>query len=419
MPAGATPELPRRGARPWAIVTAGSVATVMSAPGQTAAISVFTAPLVAELGISRSALSTSYLIGTLGGAVAMPLVGRALDRFGIGRSMAVIGAVFGAVLIALSYVTEIIGLTAGFIGIRMAGQGALGLAASTAVAVYITRRRGLALGIKSAVGSAGIALAPVLLERVISHHGLAIAWRAEGIAVWVVVIPLALFVFPRSTRPTPILETHDDGVRSGVLPPVAWTPRGAARTPIFWTIVAALAAQGMLSTALNFHQIAALGEQGLSSSQAALNFVPQAVATMAVTIAVGALVDKVAPKYGVVVAMVLLGASLLMLPAVTSVGTALVYGSLLGASGGLMRTVEAAAFAHYFGTTHLGAIRGIATTINVGSTAFGPLALSLGQTSLGSYGAASATLAVVPVAVALVALVVREPRTSATPPITA
>src|SRR5690625_5969398 len=91
----------------------------MTAPGQTAAISVFTDPLIAELGISRNALSTSYLIGTLGGAGAMPLVGRALDRFGVGRTMTVIAAVFGAVLIGLSFVTGILGLTAGFIGIRI------------------------------------------------------------------------------------------------------------------------------------------------------------------------------------------------------------------------------------------------------------------------------------------------------------
>ncbi|MDD9205255.1 MFS transporter, partial [Georgenia sp. 10Sc9-8] len=146
--------------RPWAVVTAGAVATVMSAPGQTAAISVFTDPLISELGISRHALSTSYLIGTLAGASAMPLIGRALDRFGIGRVMAVVAAVFGGTLMALSLVSGIVGLTAGFIGIRLAGQGALGLAASTAVAVHVTHRRGLALGLTSAVGSAGISLAP-------------------------------------------------------------------------------------------------------------------------------------------------------------------------------------------------------------------------------------------------------------------
>ena len=37
----------------------------MTAPGQTAAVSVFTDPLIASLGTSRTQLSASYLIGTL------------------------------------------------------------------------------------------------------------------------------------------------------------------------------------------------------------------------------------------------------------------------------------------------------------------------------------------------------------------
>jgi len=443
----------------------------MTAPGQTAAISVFTDPLIAELGISRNALSTSYLIGTLGGAGAMPLVGRALDRFGVGRTMTVIAAVFGAVLIGLSFVTGILGLTAGFIGIRMAGQGALGLAATTAVAVHVTHRRGLALGITSAVGSAGISLAPVVLERLISAWGMDTVWLVEGLLVWAVVLPLALLVFSRTQPPRRMLraeaganaqadaealadaeegeasdegaeseegEASDEGAEPGSetektrasqseaktnagpgQPPAhsadghrPWTVAAAVGTPMFWAIAAAVAASGMLSTALNFHQIAALGEQGLSPAQAALNFVPQAIATMTITIGVGALTDRIAPKFGLVFAMVLLGGALLSLSLVSDAWTAMGYGILLGASGGAVRTVEAAAFAHYFGTTHLGAIRGLVTTISVSSTAVGPLALSLGQQALGSYGAAATVLAVIPAIVIVAALFVRPPARS-------
>jgi hypothetical protein len=66
--------------------------------------------------------------------------------------MPVIGAVFGAVLLGLSAVTGLLGLTAGFVGMRMAGQGALGLAATTAAALWFTRRRGLAVGVVGAAG---------------------------------------------------------------------------------------------------------------------------------------------------------------------------------------------------------------------------------------------------------------------------
>ncbi|MDD9205419.1 MFS transporter, partial [Georgenia sp. 10Sc9-8] len=242
-------------------------------------------------------------------------------------------------------------------------------------------------------------------------HGLSTAWLLEGLAVWLIVIPIALLVFGR--RPLhPGRQTTAGGAPAGHAPPAAtgWSVRDALRTPMFWVIDAAVAASGMLTTGLNFHQIAALGEQGLTASQAALNFLPQAVTTMTVTIAIGALADKVAPKYGLVVAMLLLAGSLLTLSMVDSMWTALLYGGLLGAAGGSVRTVEAAAFTHYFGTANIGAIRGLATTISVASTAFGPLALSLGQDLTGSYGTTALGLLLIPLTVAVGAVLVRPPQ---------
>lgn len=87
----------------------------LTAPGQTAAVSAFVDPMLAELGMSRTALSTAYLVGTLTGAAAMPLVGRALDTYGVRGTMAAVGVVFGAFLLGLSFVTGIVGVTAGFV----------------------------------------------------------------------------------------------------------------------------------------------------------------------------------------------------------------------------------------------------------------------------------------------------------------
>jgi MFS family permease len=166
----------------WRIVAYASITVAMTAPGQTAGVSPFIDPVMAELGLSRSAVSTAYLIGTLTGAAAMPLVGRLVDHYGSRAAIVVIGATFGGVLIGLSLASSIVGLTAGFIGIRLAGQGALGLAAVTVVAHWFHRRRGTALGIVSAFGSAGISLAPILIERLIAFHGWRTVWLIEGLA---------------------------------------------------------------------------------------------------------------------------------------------------------------------------------------------------------------------------------------------
>ncbi|OZE24548.1 MFS transporter [Rhodococcus sp. 05-2255-1e] len=383
-----------------------SIASIMTAPGQTAAISVFTAPLIDELGITRTDLSLSYLIGTLAGASAMPMVGRALDRYGVRAVMTVLGLIFGAVLIGLSFAADVFGLTAGFVGIRMVGQGALGLAATTAVAVHVTHRRGLALGITAAAGSAGISLAPVLLERLVSSHGVDAVWRYEGIAVWLIVVPVALIGL-RSAGKVKAVSADSPGKRESVVSVErnVWTTRKALRTPMFWAIAAGLAASGMLSTAVNFHQVSLLGEQGLSATAAAANFIPQTVAGLVSTLALGALADSMAPKLGVAISMALLCAALVSIPLVAPGVMAIVYELILGCAAGSMRAIEAAAYAHYFGTAHIGGIRGVSTMIAVGSTAFGPLALSVGHDVAGSYTPVVLPFAVIPAAVAvLVAL---------------
>ncbi|MCH8565212.1 MFS transporter [Nesterenkonia sp. LB17] len=305
------------------------------------------------------------------------------------------------------------------------------MAASTAVAVYVTRRRGLALGVKTAVGSAGIAMSPVLLEWMIRHLGTSTVWMIEGLAVWAIVLPLGWFFLRHQRRAARYssLELESEVDRettsvSGAGPTAAgggiaggggfpihqWTVREALHTPIFWIITAGVASSGMLGTGLNFHQIAALGERGLTAMEAAANFIPQAIAALVVTIGVGSLVDRVRPKFGVMFSMALLAGSMGLLSVVQDAWTTVGFGALLGASGGAVRTVEAAAFTHYFGTLHIGAIRGIVTTISVGSTAFGPVVFPLGYGVLGSYALAAAVLASIPVLVGIAALFASEPR---------
>ncbi|MFI6162938.1 MFS transporter [Micromonospora haikouensis] len=376
----------------------------MTAPGQTVAVSAFVDPLIADLGISRSAISTAYLVGTLTGAAALPAIGRMIDRHGVRRCMLVIGAVFGAVLVSLSVVSGIVGLTAGFVGIRMAGQGALSLAATTVTAHWFRRRRGLAMGVVSAVGAAGISLAPLLLERLIAHEGWRTAWLVEGLLVWAVVIPVALFGI--RNRPEDVGQRVDGGDHSrpdaDVLADL--THRTALRTPYFWVLAGSVAASGLLTTAVAFHQISLLTERGLSAAAAAANFLPQTVAGIAATLLVGAVIDRASPRVVLPAAMLGLAVALLWATQVEPGWSALGFGMAMGAASGAIRTAEAALTPRLFGLGHLGAIRGTITAVNVGSTAFGPVLFAVGFDLTGSYTQALSIGAVLPLAVGVTAI---------------
>jgi MFS family permease len=398
------------------VIATSSAALALTAPGQTAAISAFVNPLQRGLHLSSSAVSGAYLIGSLAGAWTMPLLGRAIDRWGPRTLMAIIGAVFGAVLLALSTVTGVVGLTAGFIGIRMAGQGALNLVATTTVALYVTRRRGLAQGITAAVGGAGISLAPVLLEGAVADHGFRQVWLWEGLIIWTTVIPLALFALPR--RRPGVAPAH--GKKSGALDPrssssqaveadASWTLREAMRTGMFWLVTGGVAVTGTMGTALAFHQIDILGERGLSPAMAAANFLPQTAAGLLATLLTGYLADRVADRVLISAAMLVLVVALVAACYVGPGWGAIGYAVAVGTAGNSIRTLEATAFPNCFGLAHIGAIRGVVHTAAVAATAFGPLAFSLGRDASSSYRPVLLTAALVPAAVAALAPFVRPP----------
>jgi len=393
------------------VVSAAAVALALTAPGQTAAVSVFVDPIIDDLGVTRSAVSTAYLVGSLAGAFVMPYLGRLIDRFGPRRIMAAIAICFGAILIIGSAASEITGLTAAFIGIRVGGQGALGLVATTTVAIYVHRRRGFAIGVSSAIGTAGISLAPMLLERLVATSDWRTVWIWEGIAVWALVIPAALLLLPR--RPPERGPVHDATAESeehrGPLPDVDWTLAQAARTGMFWAVTGGVGVCALVATGLNFHQVSLLGERGLTATEAAATFLPQTIAGLITSFGLGWLADRFSDRVLIVITMLLLAAATVGAGWVTPGFTAVLYGIALGACGNGIRTLEAVAFPRCFGLRHLGSIRGVVHAVGVGASAFGPLLVALGRDHATSYRPILFALTALPLMVVVAAVLVRKP----------
>lgn len=397
----------------WRVVGVSAAALAMTAPGQTIGVSVFIDPMMDALDLSRSQVSGAYLVGTLTGAVTLPLVGRWIDRHGVRLMTAAIGAAFGAVLFAMAGVVGLVTLVAGFTGIRLLGQGSLTLVSTTSVALWFDRRRGLALGVTTAAGAAGMSLAPLALAAGIDRFDWRLTWLLAGLVVWALVVPLAWWGL--RDRPADVGQ-HVDGDTGAVAHHAAarvaasgWTRPEAVRAPMFWVVTAAVTTSGTIGTALGFHQISLLGERGLTVAQAAANFLPQTAAALAGTLLMGVLVDRIAPRVLVAASMASIAAAMLLVQVAAPGLPAVAFGVAVGLGSGSIRTLEAAAFPRYFGVAQVGAIRGLVMALAVGGTAFGPLVLALGFERYGSYGPVLNLLLVVPVAVAVAAVFTSVP----------
>jgi MFS family permease len=165
----------------------------------------------------------------------------------------------------------------------------------------------------------------------------------------------------------------------------------------------------MLSTAVAFHQISLLGERGLSTAEAAANFIPQTVAGLLIMLVTGYLVDRTNARALTAASMVLLALGLVWGTVVDPGLSAIGFGVTLGAGSAAIRALEAAAIPKYFGTRHLGAIRGPMASVGVGSTAFGPVLFAIAYEMTGSYGEVLLAGASLPLLVAVAACLTPSP----------
>jgi MFS family permease len=109
----------------WRTVALAAITSAMTGPGQTIGISVFIDHFIDDLGIDRSQVATTYMVGTLAAATVLPTIGNRIDRFGVRRAMKWIAIAFGIALVGMSGVTGLISLTIGFFAMRLFGPGSL------------------------------------------------------------------------------------------------------------------------------------------------------------------------------------------------------------------------------------------------------------------------------------------------------
>ena len=414
----------------WRIVALASVALMLTGPGQTIGMSVFVDEIVVDLDVSRSQVSLAYLIATLTSAATLSFVGRGIDRFGVRTAMTVIGIAFGFAIAGFAGVVGFGSMVVAFTLLRMLGQGALSLTATTAVAQWFDRRRGFAVGTTTAVGAGLMSLVPVIFTAVIGLYG----WRA-GLLVIAPVVSLLVILIARfgiRNRPRDVGLAMEGGSLQDQEPEPDETeeaandsgadrePRSpedhgvtggeAMRTMMFWGLALVFASPSMISTGLMFHQLAVLGEQGLTATQAAVAFVPFSLAAMAVTFAGGALVDRWSPKVMLTIPTVMLIAAMNLVPHVTPGAMVLLYAVLLGGSSGSARSMEPTLMARFYGLAHVGAVRGRMMSFRVAASALGPYALALGFEQFGAFGPALRFLTVLPVAALILLAFSPDPR---------
>lgn len=399
----------------WVILFVGAVGTILTSPGQTYSVSVFIDHFIADLGISRSLVSTLYSVGTLTASFALPFVGRQIDRRGSRLMIVGISLLLGLACVYMGFVYNWLMLGIGFFLLRMLGQGSLSLASRYAINQWWVRRRGSVMGIAGVataiLGSGGF---PVLINWLIPQFGWRLSYGLLGVGVMALMIPLALlFVRDKPEQygllPDGAKSLSDQTAKNKGFTEVHWTLAEALGTPAFWLVSAAIASMSMLGTGLTFHIFSIFEDSGLSAAMAASVFLPMAATAGVMQLAGGLLIDRVPVRLLLAVALFLQALALVMAPFLTSAEMAYGYGVVMGSLNGLQMIVGSVVWAKYFGRQHLGAITGVVSTIGVASSALGPMPFGIARDLMGSYTTILVAFAVLPFALGVANLFYGKP----------
>ena len=404
------------------MVGMAAAANFMSAPGQSYSVAAFKEPMRAELGISETEYSLAYAFATIISGTLLPFVGRTIDRRGARRMLPIITFLLGLACLGMSLVSGLGSLYLGFSLVRSLGQGALSLVAAWLVGEWFVRRRGFATALSGVGGSLSVMIIPLLNIYVITQFGWQTGWQVLACCVWGLLLPSLYLVQDRPEKlgllpdgdeviPDSVASDFDGENKSdSVVQQSDWTVSNVLRDPTFWKLLAVPATSGMVGTGLIFHAVSLLGSRGVPAGWAVALISFQAIVATCVALVAGWLTDRRQARHLLSIAMLLLalaGTILLVMPFPI---IAIIYATLLGLHGSILRSTGMVVWMNYYGREHQGAIRGIAMAVMILAAAAGPLPLALSMDWFGTYDIALYGFIAIPVAAAAIVVTAEPPR---------
>ena len=392
----------------WIILAAGTIGMLMSAPGQTVGVSVFTDYLIDALSLSRRHLSLTYLVGTTASALLLTRAGKFYDRFG-GRTMVVVVSLgLAGVLVYLSFTPDIsaglsrllpfLGRTAssfavmclGFFVLRFFGQGSMTLVSRNVVMEWFEKRRGMANAILGVAVSFGFSYSPRVFDGLIQSEGWQGAWRFLAVIIGAGFCLIAFMFFRDKPEDFGLLPDGGTVKSRKIFHPETkagknFTLKEAQRSFSYWIFILALTVASLIVTAFTFHVVSIFSEAGLPRAQAVAIFLPSSIVAVSVQFLSSWASDYIKLKY--LLALHIAGMALLSL-GIVLLGPGLpvilvIIGN--GITQGLMGVTNNIVWVRFFGRKHLGAVSGFAAAWTVAGSAVGPFLFSLSLDLSGSY----------------------------------
>jgi MFS family permease len=415
----------------WVHVSIAALAMVLTLPGRTQGLGLFTEPLLKDLALDRESYGFCNLWATLLGALFCVPCGWLMDRFGTRVVFLGVTTALGAVVWSMSWivtgawtitlapdpdVTLVIpvDLFLFLLLTRGLGQSALSVVSLALIGRAAGKRGGLAMGLFAFATAIGYMAAYRILGRPEDWRP---SWAGIGITVLGLGLAGGLLIRDRllaSGRSQPGERTDEASFSLGQ----------ALLSPTFWTFSIATSFLGMVLAGTSLFGESLAAERGLTISSLADSFVFQKMVFVNVLLVgipfgltanllSGAVLWWAGPRAlprVMALATALFGLALWLFPLVTTELQIYIYGAIVSTTGGAMSVCFYSVYRRAFGPAKLGSIQGMAQMLTVLFSAAGPLVFASAKTRLGGYGELFPSFGVIAIVMAAITLFVGLPR---------
>jgi sugar phosphate permease len=285
---------------------------------------VFFQAMFVDLGWSRGDLALSMSVGAILAAIASPLVGTYVDKYGANRIMAMSAFLSGGCLILCGYIYELWHAFFIFSLLTVFRTGFVYIPVMVMVSNWFSSKRGRAMGIATAgQGLGGIILSP-LSTYLISNLGWRISWGVLGLLTWAIMIPPALLI----TRQKPEdmgLFADGDAPTNGKVASTAldtskitpenkkWVLKDILRMPAFWFIAVMHSLYLFGHHSLFQHGYSLFIDRGIPLMTAGTMIGILGLFSLSGKVVLGYLADRISVRYIMIIALIIAGISVSLL----------------------------------------------------------------------------------------------------------
>jgi MFS family permease len=366
----------------------GILQLFFTAPGQTFLISLFVAPMFADIGVSASLFATTYCVATLAGALLLNPIGVLLDRHAPKTILPMMSLLMASGCFLLAFTHSIVMMFFAFFLLRLIGQGGFSLTASTVISRGFHKNRAKAMGLITLGYPLSELVFPGIAVTLLALYGWRITYVIFGVMLLIVALPIQYYLARHQSVHRGHFLPDESHINPQTLTSLDITPhhaaerntsfREVARDPNFYLVISASCIPPMIVTGLLFHQSTLFAYHHWPIALAVSGLGLYALLKAVASVVVGPTVDRHGPIPAFTIMILMLGFATMIAGAGGPDWIVYIYLGLVGTALGLGSPVINVIFPNMYGTRNLGAIKGYSATFRNGLTALGPMPIAIG-----------------------------------------